>query len=148
MLVSDMYWPPFCRAIDREDLENDARFSTIASRSENREELIIMLDDLFAQRTLAEWAGPLDEQGCIWAPAETLAEVIANPQTHARQPFAKITHPTHGEVEYVDTPVKFSKAQVGVRGPAPELGQHTEEVLLEAGYDWDDIARLRENTVI
>ena len=148
MLVSDMYWPRFCRAIGREEMENDPRFSSFASRTDNREELIAMLDNVFAQRTLAEWAGPLDEQGLIWAPAETLEEVIANPQTHARQPFAKIDHPTHGAVEYIDTPVKFSKSQVGVRGPAPELGQHTEEVLLEAGYDWDEIARLREDAVI
>ena len=148
MLVSDMYWPAFCRAIDQPDLEKDDRFATFQSRYQNREELIALLDDLFAQRTLDEWAGPLDEHGCIWAPAQTVKEVVNDPQSRARGAFTRIAHPAAGEVEIVDTPVKFSTARVGARGPAPELGQHTEEVLLEVGYDWNDIVKLREETVI
>ncbi len=148
MLVSDMYWPQFCRATGQEDLEEDPRFATFQSRYDNREELIALLDDVFAQRTLEEWARPLDEHGCIWAPAQTVKEVVSDPQTRARGAFTKINHPAAGEIELVDTPVKFGKARVGARGAAPELGQHTEEVLLEAGYDWDDIVRLREETVI
>jgi formyl-CoA transferase len=148
MLVSDMYWPQFCRATGREDLEEDPRFATFQSRYDNREELIALLDDVFAQRTLEEWARPLDEHGCIWAPAQTVKEVVSDPQTRARGAFTKINHPAAGEIELVDTPVKFGKARVGARGAAPELGQHTEEVLLEAGYDWDDIVRLREEMVI
>ncbi len=148
MLVSDMYWPQLCRAVAREDLENDPRFHTFATRVQNREELIGILDGVFAQRTLDEWAPSLDEHGIIWAPAQTLAEVVNDPQTRARRPFVKISHPVAGEIELVDTPVKFGKARVGARGPAPELGQHTEEVLLESGYTWDDIARVREEGVI
>jgi formyl-CoA transferase len=148
MLVADMYWPGFCRAVGREDLEKDPRFDSLGSRYQNREELIALLDDVFAERTLEEWTGPLDEQGCIWAPAQTVREVVDDPQTRARGAFRKIEHPTAGEIELVDTPVKFSKARVEARGPAPELGQHTEEVLLEAGYDWDDIVRLRDESVI
>ncbi len=51
-------------------------------------------------------------------------------------------------MELVDTPVKFGKARVGARGPAPEVGQHTEEILLEAGYTWDEIVKLREDAAI
>ncbi len=148
MLVSDMYWPGFCRAIGREELEDDPRFSTFESRTEKREELIALLDDVFAQRTLEEWAPALDEYRCIWAPAQSVRDAVTDPQSQARRAFAKIDHPVVGEMELVDTPVKFSKARVGVRGPAPELGQHTEEVLLEAGYGWDEIAKLREEAVI
>ena len=148
MLVSDMYWPQFCRAIQREELEKDPRFATFHGRYENREELIALLDDVFAQRTLEEWAPALDEQGCIWAPAQTVKEVINDPQTRARGAFATIDHPAAGKIELVDTPVKFGKSRVGVRGPAPELGQHTEEVLLEVGYDWDDIVKLRDKGLI
>ncbi len=148
MLVSDMYWPGFCRAIDREELEHDPRFSTFDSRVQNREELIAMLDDLFARRTLDEWAPALDECSLIWAPAKTLGEVLADPQTRARAAFTKIEHADAGEIEIVDTPVKFGRATVGARGPAPELGQHTEQVLLDAGYGWDEIAALRDAGVI
>ncbi len=148
MLVADAYWPRFCRAIDRPDLEKDARFDNMASRTENREELIALLDEVFAQRTLAEWSARLDGEACIWAPAQTLSEAISHPQTRERGVFVEIKHPTHGAIELVDSPVKFSDSRVGARGPAPELGQHTEEVLLEAGYNWDEIAKLREHGVI
>ena len=148
MLVADAYWPRFCRAIGRPDLEQDPRFDSMAQRNENREELIVLLDEVFAQRPLKEWAALMDGEGCIWAPAQTLKEAIDHPQTQARRAFAQIDHPTHGRIELVDTPVKFSDARVGARGPAPELGQHTEEVLLEAGYSWDDIAALRAGDVL
>ena len=148
MLVADAYWPRFCRAIGRPDLEQDPRFDSMAQRNENREELIVLLDEVFAQRPLKEWAALMDGEGCIWAPAQTLKEAIDHPQTQARRAFAQIDHPTHGRIELVDTPVKFSDARVGARGPAPELGQHTEEVLLEAGYSWDDIAALRTEDIL
>jgi len=148
MLVSDMYWPGFCRAIDREQLEHDPRFANFEARVEHREALIAMLDELFAERTLDEWTPALDKHGLIWAPAKTLGEVMADPQTRARAAFTKIEHPEAGEIEIVDTPVKFGRATVGARGPAPELGQHTEQVLLDAGYGWDEIGALRDAGVI
>jgi formyl-CoA transferase len=148
MLVSDMYWPRFCQALGREDLEADARFATLEARNQNREALIALLDGLFAERTLEQWAARLDERGCIWAPAQTVREVLDDPQLKARQPFATVPHPVAGEMEIIDTPVKFKTARVGARGAAPELGQNTEEVLLAAGYGWDDITRLREDGVI
>ena len=148
MLVSDMYWPRVCRAIGRQDMEKDPRFASFAARYQNREDLVALLDELFAQRTLEDWARLLDAEGCIWAPAQTMAEVVADPQCQARGAFAKIQHPQVGEMPVVDTPVKFSGSQAGARGPAPELGQHTEEVLLEAGYNWDEIVHLRDAAVI
>ena len=72
MLVADIYWPKVCRAIDRTDLEKDPRFDSMPKRTENREELIALLDEVFAEKTLAEWTPLLDREGCIWAPAQTL----------------------------------------------------------------------------
>jgi formyl-CoA transferase len=148
MLVSDMYWPNLCRAISLPNLEKDPRFDSFLNRYQSREALIALLDGVFARRPLAQWHGPLDENGIIWAPALTLREAVEDPQTIARQPFATITHPSAGEIQLVDTPVKFSEGGVGVRGPAPELGQHTEEVLLELGYTWDDIGKAREQGLL
>lgn len=148
MLVADVYWPKVCRAIARPDLEKDPRFDGMPKRTENREELIALLDEVFAEKTLDEWTRLLDREGCIWAPAQTITETINHPQTRAREALAEIEHPTHGHIQLVDTPIKFSEARVSARGPAPELGQHTEEVLLEAGYGWDEIAKLRDSGVL
>jgi formyl-CoA transferase len=148
MLVADLYWPKVCRAIERPDLEHDPRFDSMPKRTENREDLIALLDAIFAERTLDEWMPRLDAEGCIWAPAQTINETIHHPQTGAREAFAEIEHPTHGPIRLVDTPIKFGESRVGARGPAPELGQHTEEVLLEAGYGWEEIAHLREQGVL
>jgi crotonobetainyl-CoA:carnitine CoA-transferase CaiB-like acyl-CoA transferase len=148
MLVADIYWPRFCRAIDRQDLEKDPRFDSLAKRTENREELIALLDSVFAEKTLAEWTALLDREGCIWAPAQTVAETVNHPQTIAREAFTEIDHPSHGRIQLVDVPIKFADAHVSARGPAPELGQHTEEVLLEAGYGWDEIAKFRTDGVL
>ncbi len=148
MLVSDRYWPQFCRAIEREELRDDERFASFNARGTNNKELIAILDEAFAARSLEEWRPRLDAEGLIWAPAQTLTEAINDPQAQARKPFAEIDHPTQGPIRLIDTPAKFSSSKVGVRGPAPELGQHTEEVLLAAGYEWEEIAKLRENDVL
>jgi crotonobetainyl-CoA:carnitine CoA-transferase CaiB-like acyl-CoA transferase len=148
MLVADIYWPKLCRAIGRPDLEKDHRFDSLAKRTENRLELIPLLDSVFAEKTLAEWTELLDREGCIWAPAQTIAETIDHPQTVARNAFNEIDHPTHGRLKLVDSPVKFAGAHVSARGPAPELGQHTEEVLLDAGYSWEEIAGFRADGLL
>jgi len=148
MLVSDAYWPQFCLALEREDLRDDERFASFAARGANNEALIAILDEVFRRRTLEEWRPRLDAEGLIWAPAQTLLEAINDPQAQARKPFADLDHPTHGPIRLIDTPAKFSRSTVGIRGPAPELGQHTEEVLLAAGYDWDQIAQLRADGAI
>jgi formyl-CoA transferase len=148
MLVADVYWPKFCRALEREDLRDDERFSSFAGRGMNNQALIGILDQVFATQTLEEWRPRLDAEALIWAPAQTLTEAINDPQAEARQPFVELDHPTQGKIRLIDTPAKFSRSHVGVRGPAPELGQNTEEVLLAAGYDWEEISQLRTNGVI
>lgn len=147
MLVPDRYWRRFCQAIGREDLERDSRFASFDARVENREELIAILDTVFAQRTLADWGPLLDKYSLIWAPAQTVKEAATDSQTRARGALTRIMS-SGREIDVVDTPVKFSRAQVGARGPAPELGEHTEQVLLEAGYDWEAIVKLRDAGVI
>jgi formyl-CoA transferase len=148
MLVADRYWGPFCTAIGRKDLQDDERFNSFANRGMNNKELIAILDEVFASKTLEEWRPLLDKEGLIWAPAQTLTEAINDPQSQARQPFTELEHPSQGTIRLVDTPAKFSRSTVGVKGPAPELGQHTEEILLAAGYDWEQIAQLRADGVI
>jgi len=144
----DLYWSTFCRAIERKDLEYDPRFASFEPRIENHVALFHILEEVFLSKTLGEWKIRLDNAGLPWAPVQNLPEVTADPQARANDFFVSYDHPTYGRIEVVANPIKLSKAPSKVRMPAPELGQHTEEVLLEYGYTWEDIARFKEQGVI
>lgn len=146
MLQPERYWPRFCRAIGREDLIEDSRFDSLEARRENHAELTRILDGVFLGKTLEEWKSHLGD--IPYAPAQTILEVINDPQARENDFFTSIDHPTYGPLEVISNPVKLSQTPASVRLPAPELGQHTEEVLLEYGYTWDDIAQLKEKGVI
>lgn len=148
MLQSDIQWPDFCRAIERPDLENDPRFNNMDTREEHCEELIRILDEIFASKNGDEWERRFKKNNCIYGRVDTPVEVISNPQAVANNFFAEIHHPLGGEMKVVTTPVKFCQNPASVRSPGPEIGQHTEEVLLDLGYTWDDMARLKDQGVI
>jgi crotonobetainyl-CoA:carnitine CoA-transferase CaiB-like acyl-CoA transferase len=144
----DRYWQRFCKAIGREDLEHDPRFGSYLPRLENHAALFDILEKTFAEKTLAEWKPRLDEAGLPWAPILSLPEVTSDEQARANGFFTPIEHPTYGHIEIVANPVILGQTPATVRMPAPEFGQHTEEVLLEYGYTWDDIAKFKEDGVI
>ncbi len=147
MPTPDAYWPRVCAAVGRPDLGESPRYASIEGRKAHCAELVAALDTAFASATRDEWAKRLDAHGVIWAPVQDLTEVVEDPQIRANAFFTTVEPPSFGPYEAIDTPLKFGRSGVGVRGPAPAVGQHTEEVLLEAGYTWDDLARLRERGV-
>lgn len=144
MLESDRYWPNLCRALGLEHLQDDPRFADHFRRMEHAAELIRILDDVFATRTLAEWGERLDREGCIWAPVRTLLEVTRYPQARANRYFVPVPHPAAGELEVVRAPFTFSRTYSEPSAPAPFLGQDTEAVLLERGFSWEEIEALKE----
>jgi crotonobetainyl-CoA:carnitine CoA-transferase CaiB-like acyl-CoA transferase len=148
MIQSDLFWPDFCRVIERHDLEHDPRFNTLNARALNCEELIRIIDEIFATKTMAEWDKRLREHHCMYSRVQTPLEVTTDPQALANGFFAEIDNPNGGKMTLVTTPVRFFQDPASVRTPAPEVGQHTEEILLDMGYTWDDIARFKEQKSI
>jgi crotonobetainyl-CoA:carnitine CoA-transferase CaiB-like acyl-CoA transferase len=148
MLQPDRYWRGFCQAIGRPDLETDERYATALPRAQNGLELIALLDDIFATRTQAEWGEILDRFDLVWGPVQKIDDVVRDPQARAIEAFAKVRHRTGENIEIVKSPIEFSATPSSIRRTAPELGEHTEEVLLENGYTWDDIAALKEKGAI
>jgi len=146
ILQPDRYWSQLCRAMEREDLEHDSRFETFQSRIENFMALLGVLDDVFQTKTLEEWKDRLE--GIPFSAVQNLPEVIADPQARANDMFVPFDHPVHGNMQMVSTPIKLSKTPATIRKPAPEFGEHTEEILLKHGFTWEDIEKLKQDGVI
>jgi len=148
MGAADRYWPGFCAALGLEDRREDPRFATLATREKHSLELVPIIDAAIAERTRDEWGPLLDEQNLVWSPVQTVQEVIVDPQVRANGYITEVDHPNLGRFETLATPVRFGGSHVAARGPAPELGQHTEEVLLERGRTWEEIERLRDSGAV
>ena len=147
MLQSDPSWPDFCRAIGRTDLENDERFRDMEVRFMNNQALITIIEKILITKTLKEWETIFTENDCIYGRVATPEEVVNDPQAIANDFFPDL-HLYNLDARTVATPVKFCQNPASVRAPAPEVGQHTEEVLLKLGYSWEDISNLQEEGVI
>jgi crotonobetainyl-CoA:carnitine CoA-transferase CaiB-like acyl-CoA transferase len=146
----DRYWPHFCQALGVEYLEHDPRFETTEKRRDNSSELVPILDGVFATRTRDEWIERFKEfPELSFMPINTVIDVLTDPQVVANNYIADFQHPILGKVRYPAFPVEFGQTPTRFESGAPEVGQHTEEVLLSLGdYTWDEIASLDREGII
>ena len=129
-LEAARHLPAVCRALDRPDLLDDERFQSASAIRKHRTEVITILDEIVATRTFDEWAEAFDREGVWWAPAQTPAQVVADPQLIDNDGFVDLDG---GTLRSVNGPITFSG--MGERGDVgvPGLGQHTDEVLAGLG---------------
>jgi crotonobetainyl-CoA:carnitine CoA-transferase CaiB-like acyl-CoA transferase len=147
MLGSDPYWHEFCSAAEIEHLENNPKFDKHITRTKNAVELIQILDKKFGSKEREYWVKRFNSTDLIWAPVNDYAEVAVDPQIIANNYIVDFDHPSHGNVKMVGPPVRLSETPGEIRRAAPEYGQHTEEILLELGYTWEEISRLNEEEI-
>ena len=147
MLQPDRFWPDLCTRLGRPDLITDPRYADGPARFEHRAECIRELDAIFASRPLAEWRTMLADAEGVWAPFQTARELPGDPQVAANGYFPELATGDGTRFSLVASPVQFDETQPELRG-APDLGQHTEEVLLELGLTWEDLAADKESGAI
>jgi crotonobetainyl-CoA:carnitine CoA-transferase CaiB-like acyl-CoA transferase len=127
-------WERMLKVIGAGHLKDDPRFLTNRTRMENREALAAELAGYLRSRTTAEWMELLDRAGVPAGPVLSIADMHAHPQTIAREMVVETEHPVAGRVKGIGAPVKFHGTPSGKARPAPLFGQHTREILAEAGY--------------
>jgi crotonobetainyl-CoA:carnitine CoA-transferase CaiB-like acyl-CoA transferase len=148
MIQGDRHWPDFCQALDKSNWLNDPRFKDSTARAQNCAALTGEIDRAVAARTADQWAPVFDRHKLVWAPVRTDAEVLDDPQAEAIGAFAAVDHPNIPGCRVVNSPVEFGDVPSQPHCAAPELGQHTEEVALEMGLSWDEIARLKASATL
>jgi crotonobetainyl-CoA:carnitine CoA-transferase CaiB-like acyl-CoA transferase len=136
-------WPAFCQAVGLPEVEHDPRFAGYMDRMANLSTLYEMLDEAFLTKTTDEWMEVLKEADCICAPVATYEDLLNDEQARANEYVVEVDHPTQGRIPVVGAPWRFSETPAEIAPAAPELGQHTEEVLLDLGYSWEQIGELR-----
>jgi formyl-CoA transferase len=143
-LQPDRFWEEFCTLLGRPDLKTDKRYADSNARYENRVELVTALDNVFIGLTLDEIRTKFEAFSGVWAPVLRPSELHSHPQVEVNGYLPHVTAHDGSDYRIVAAPVHFSGHTTAPSGPAPELGQHTEEVLLESGLDWDTIGALRD----
>ena len=147
-VIDERQWPVLCRIIGRPELAEEPRFQGREARQRHAAELVALLDQAFATSRRDEWLAALQAEEIPCGPVNTYAELASDPQVEANDYLVDLTLPEGITLKLPGLAVDLSETPGAIRSPAPELGQHTEEVLLALGYGWDEMTSLREAQVI
>ena len=145
---TDAFWQLLCEAIDAPELAEDEKYKTNTGRYANREELQEKVQPYSLRKTTAEWVEILLDKGVPCAPALTYEEFFKHPQVEAMGMSLVAQHSKIGRVRLWGIPIDFERTPARIRRTAPTLGEHTDEILRELGYDESKIKALREEGVV
>ena len=143
----DQMWERFAHALGRPDLLADARFTTNNLRHQHRTEINQIITDITARRTMAEWVECFNAAGVPCGPIYDLAQVFADPQVQHQEMVLELEQPS-GKVRTLGFPIKLSKTPAALHGPAPQIGQHSANILADLGYTAAEIDALNARGIV
>jgi crotonobetainyl-CoA:carnitine CoA-transferase CaiB-like acyl-CoA transferase len=146
--VSDREWEGFARAVQRPELVEDARFSTSTARIKNWDERLDLMGEVFRTDTTAHWLERLGAEQVPCAPILECHELLTDAQIAANELIEEVDHPQVGRIRHTRPAARFDRTAARIRGFAPTLGQHTDEVLAEIGLQESELAALRATGTI
>ncbi len=142
--VDDKRWPAFCRIVGIQHLEKDPDYADNVTRNFHGDRIQAVLDQIFPGRTSSEWLAALTEADILATEVVDYKRMLTSEQARANGYLLELDHPVAGRVMVSGAPVTINGEVPAEARPAPELGQHTEEILLELGYTWEEIGAMRE----
>jgi crotonobetainyl-CoA:carnitine CoA-transferase CaiB-like acyl-CoA transferase len=147
MLQGHVFWEDLCQHVDRPELAADPRFATPEAFMQNAETVKAELAAIFQQRSVSEWRARLATLKGQWAPHQNLVMLQSDPQVLANGLLVEVDAGDGSTFKLVSNPVQFDETPPTLR-KGPESGQHTEEILLERGVEWERIAALKKSGAI
>ncbi len=141
------HWPELCRVVGHPEWQADPRFATAELLQQNSADCAALLDALFASEPLDHWRRVLAPFSGVWEVVQDTLEITRDPQVEANGLLARVEAGDGSSFRLVANPVQFDETPAGTTR-APEAGEHTEEILLELGFDWDRIGALRKEGVL
>ncbi len=147
-MPEEHWWPRFCKAVGRDEWVDDDRLRSVKGRFDHMPMVIDGIDEALSMRTREEWAVIFDEAGLIWGPANSLADLVDDPQAAATGLWVDLDHPEVGALPTVANPIRIRDVDTTPRAVAPAVGEHGAEVLEAMGIGASTRERLAADGVI